>query len=238
MTNDSTAKRARDNNDGIQEDRRPAKRVAYVLTFLTAFTSAGAEANHGHSEIDDFDNLITVLVGSEEHRFMLHQDAICGKSKFFTAACSKKWREGQERLVRLPEIRPSTFKIYCGWVYTGQIADIAHTRESDKDDRVAEKSQLVDLYLVADALDDIKLRNLAVSTLFKSMQVHGTILSAVAIQWIWRATPSGSNIRKMLVDVTVSRMKDTSFEGYLLQYPPEFVQDVAVAAMKIRPMLS
>lgn len=166
---------------------------------------------------------------------MLHQDAICGKSKFFRAACSKKWREGQEKLVRLPELHLPTFKIYCSWVYTGKIADISYTKESDEDDKVAEKAQLVDLYLVADTLDDVKLRNLAVSTLLKSMEAHQTILSSVSIQRIWQSTLSGSKIRKMVVDVTVSRMADTSFAENLSQYPPEFVQDVAVAAMKIRP---
>lgn len=196
------------------------------------------DADSSYSDINDFDNTITVLVGSEEKRFILHQDVVCAKSKFFTAACSRKWREGQEKLVRLPEIHIPTFKVYCSWVYTGKIADISYTKESDEDDKIAEKAQLVELYLVADTLDDVKLRNLAVSTLLKSMEAHRTILNFVSIQRIWQSSLSSSNIRKMVVDVTVSRMADTAYAENLSQYPPEFVQDVAVAALKIRPTVS
>jgi hypothetical protein len=57
--------------------------------------------------------MVTVLVGKEEKRFTLHQDAVCANSKFFKAACSKRWREGQERTVRLPEAQPDIFKLYC-----------------------------------------------------------------------------------------------------------------------------
>jgi hypothetical protein len=39
---------------------------------------------------DNQSEVITILVGAEEHRFTAHKDVICDKSKFFRAACSDR----------------------------------------------------------------------------------------------------------------------------------------------------
>jgi hypothetical protein len=57
-----------------------------------------------------FDNTIAVHVSPTEYRFVVHQNKICEKSKFFRAACSKRWIEGQEKLVRLPEVDIEVFQ--------------------------------------------------------------------------------------------------------------------------------
>ena len=93
-----------------------------------------------------------MLVGPKEERFILHHDAVCARSKFFKAACSKQWREGQERLVRLPEVDPVVFKTYCGWVYSGDLAKPFCTSESEVKDRIAEQKHFIDLYLLGDSL--------------------------------------------------------------------------------------
>jgi hypothetical protein len=67
-------------------------------------------------DIQDFENIVTVLVSPEEKRFIIHQEAICDKSKFSKAAYSKSWIEGQERLVRLSEVRAEVFQCYSNWI--------------------------------------------------------------------------------------------------------------------------
>jgi hypothetical protein len=48
------------------------------------------------------DNMITLLVGSEEEKMVVQQD--CARdSAFFRAALKKEWREGQKCTDKLPE---------------------------------------------------------------------------------------------------------------------------------------
>jgi hypothetical protein len=151
--------------------------------------------NRTYSNIDEFDNIITVLVGKEEKRFILHQDAVCAKSKFFKAACSKQWREGQEQIVRLPEAGVAAFKAYSAWVYSGDVAEHTCTPESEEEDMDVAQTSLIDLYLLGDTLDDIQLRNKAMSMLFACIR-HCVIPSIDNVRHIWESTPSGSFLRK------------------------------------------
>jgi len=89
-----------------------------------------SEADVPARDIQDFDKIIVVLVDSEEKHFSVHQDAICDKSKFSKAACSKHWIEGQEKLIRLPEVKPEVFQRYSNWIYSGTILASRLTPES------------------------------------------------------------------------------------------------------------
>lgn len=97
---------------------------------------------------------------------MVHQSKICEKSKFFSAACSRRWKEGQEKLVRLPEVKIEVFQEYWEWVYSAERC----TEESELDAKNAEYLLLIDLYLLADLLDDTRLRNFSTEEISKSLE--------------------------------------------------------------------
>ena len=191
--------------------------------------------DHDRSNIEEFDNIVTVLVGKEEKRFILHQDAVCAKSKFFKAACSKQWREGQERIVRLPEAGVATFKAYSAWIYSGDVAENTCTSTSSDGEKRTTLASLVDLYLLGDTLDDVKLRNKVVMMLFTSIRSMNMLPCISGVQQIWKSTPSGSLLRKMLVDAFVSRLERNGFASCAPSYPADFVREVAVAAMEALP---
>ena len=127
--------------------------------------------DQSRSSIDQFDNIVTVLVGEERKRFIPHHDAVCARSKFLKAACSKQWRESRERVVRLPEVGALTFKAYSSWVYSGELPKTTCTDSSSHSDQLAEKVRLVELHLLGDSLDDIELRNETVAMLFNAMRI-------------------------------------------------------------------
>lgn len=190
------------------------------------------------STIDEYDNMITVLAGKEEKRFILHQTAVCAKSKFFKAACSKKWREGQERIVRLPEAGVATFKTYCDWVYSGDVAKDTCTSKSAKSDQCAAQASSVGLYLLGDILDDVQLRNKVVPMLFSSMRCLNMLPCTSGVRHIWNSTPSGSLLRKVVVDVFVLRLDRSTLSDRVSDYPVDFVREVAVVSMKAAPSIS
>lgn len=191
-------------------------------------------ANKRRSDINEFGNIVTVLVGTEEERFVLHQDAVCAKSKFFKAACSKQWLEGQERIVRLPEAGAAIFQAYCSWIYSGELQELTCTAASDVADGIAECKSLIKLYLLGDSLDDIALRNQMNVVLFKAMENQKKLVENGLIRLVWESTVPKSSMRGMIVDVFVSRHSCAQFAERVSDFPTKFVQEVAVAAMEAR----
>jgi hypothetical protein len=191
--------------------------------------------NSDCSNIGEFHNIVTVLVGEEEQRFILHQDVVCAKSKFFKAACSKRWREGQEQVVRLPEVKTAVFQAYSTWIYSGEIADGTCTLTNTLTEKGAEHEHLIDLYLLGDRLDDIQLRNEANKKLFASMRKVDAVPGHGITMRVWESTMPGSLLRKMLVDMVILRFSRTLFAESVSLYHPEFLQEVAVAAVNAAP---
>lgn len=226
-------KRARDGNDDALDSQRPKKRIVYDESAL--FYVWMCQTDLLCNSIADFENTITVLVGSEEKRFMLHQDAVCAQSKFFQAACSNKWREGQEKVVRLPEVEPVHFKVYCDWIYSDEVSEVTATQEEESEEKAAEDKRLMEIYVLGDTLDDVALRNRVVLMFWKRMRSYKFLPSAEVWQWVWGSLPQGSLMRRMVVDVLVSRLCRKDFALKVSQYPPELVQEIAVATMEATP---
>ena len=199
---------------------------------------SGSSTNQQRSSIHDFDNMVTVLVGKEEKRFTLQQDAVCAKSKFFRAACSKEWLEGHERVVRLPETGNTTFHDYCTWIYSGEIADGTSTPASAYVKKCSEFWRLIKLHILGDKIDDIQLRNKANIELFKSMKRVESVPNAQCLKLVWESTMPGSILRTLLVDAIVNKRNRDSFAAVVARYPPECVQEIAVAALRAASVLT
>lgn len=76
-----------------------------------------------------FDGIIKVLVGPQGSTTAstLHTAFATKSSDFFVAALKKEWKEGQGRVVRLPEANKKAFSLYTQWLYTDSVrfADLA-----------------------------------------------------------------------------------------------------------------
>ncbi|KAK6515861.1 hypothetical protein TWF281_004452 [Arthrobotrys megalospora] len=63
---------------------------------------------------------VTVLVGKTEKEYKLHRNIISHGSDFFKVCCREgKFMEGNQRLIRLPEIDTGAFDIVIRWIYNG-----------------------------------------------------------------------------------------------------------------------
>ena len=63
-------------------------------------------------------DLVTLLVGPNEQRFVVHGSHLKSSSAFFTAALKKERLEGQERSIKLPEEDPRIFVRYIDFIYS------------------------------------------------------------------------------------------------------------------------
>lgn len=159
-------------------------------------------------------------MGAEEQLFVIHKDIVCASSNFFKAACSDSWIEGKERRVRMPEVEPELFQTYITWLYSGNAQ--AHVSKDDPDGAI-------ELYLLADVLDDVHLRNKMTEVLSYS----DCIASPTALCKLWDRTPLNSLIKKMYVEQFLMRTDRDEFAKFVTEYPAGLVQEVAAASLRL-----
>jgi hypothetical protein len=165
-----------------------------------------------------------------EEAFLVHQQIISLKSKFFTAACRKVWTEGAEKLVRLPEVEPRLFRSYLNWVYTGDLAVDVSVADAEETASELKYRGFVKLYVLGDTLDDLALRNSAMKII-----VNGDHqLGPKSITWAFENTPPTSLMRKQLVRVAATRWNRETYIKQEELYPTEFVRALALQLMQLK----
>jgi hypothetical protein len=132
------------------------------------------------------------------------------------------WKEGQERIVRLPTVKPCVFERYMDWIYFSEIAsNVAGSLTTG----------LTELYLLGDMLDDINLRNETIAAFQAHHHKTGANPNTRQIRRIWENTTEGSTLRKWAIDVILLRSRKSFANGFA-EYPPEFVQQIALKLMQ------
>lgn len=166
----------------------PAKRKRYAL--LSEVRHSGLTCARL-----DFSEDIVALVGSNEERFTLHKGIITNHSKFFKAACSGNFSEAKDKIIRLPEIDVDNFVTYLQWVYTGTIIT-GDEENADKSD-YPKKSfySYIKLYVLADQLDDMRLRN-AIMDVLTALSKVPAVTDAFVLGY--NSTPESSILRKFI----------------------------------------
>jgi hypothetical protein len=176
----------------------------------------------------DYNNTILVLVGAEETPFTIHKDIISVKSKFFQAVCSERWKEGQEKTVRLPDVEPKIFGRYVDWAY----GDVFVAEEKGGRAIIA---TVIKLYLVGDVLEDVKLRNKAIRALTSYAVIENVSVNCSDINLIWDRTTPTSSLRRWVLENQVLRLNRLHFEQLLEKYPAEYLQQLALKLMQQTP---
>ncbi|KAH7084946.1 hypothetical protein BKA63DRAFT_6393 [Paraphoma chrysanthemicola] len=64
------------------------------------------------------EGIVIVAVGKEGTPYHVHKALLIHHSDYFRKALSGPWKEAREGLVTLEDVEPSTFTIFCHWLYT------------------------------------------------------------------------------------------------------------------------
>lgn len=173
---------------------------------------------------------------------MVHKQLLTSHSLFFRKALSGTWVEAKERKVKLPEDNQDTFSVYVNLLYTNQIT-VGPSSSKDsgvttKDAARDELEILVNLYVLAEKLRDVKTKNKAlVAILASSKEVrsdkHTYAPGQSIITKIYAGTGPGSALRRLVVDLWTA----DGVASYLqpgAAYPTEFLHEVIVSLMDRR----
>lgn len=207
----------------------------YSLNHLHRDSKKGFDVIRAHGSNKDysydFNDMITILVGEEEHPFTVHKDMLCAKSKFFKAACSRIWASGREKVVRPPEGTPQQFQMYVSWVYSSRL-------DVDAEDPDKQLADLIGMFILGDVLDDHQLRNATMQCLITTTLGSTHSFSVDQLDKVYAATPVGSPLRQFVVWWLLVNVKHDSLKDNVAQYPEELVQELALASLERTAVLN
>lgn len=113
---------------------KPIHQFAQHLPSISSFTfnspkpadmSSAKSSFESSNSVESFnfdgDDAVTLHVGSREHVLLAHASFITRDSEFFRAALKKEWKEGQTRVIKLPEDQPQVVSHYLNYTYTKKL---------------------------------------------------------------------------------------------------------------------
>ncbi|KAK5717818.1 hypothetical protein LTR15_008659 [Elasticomyces elasticus] len=181
--------------------------------------------------------IVEVVVGPEKRKFHLHDQILRSGSAFFEAALSKEWKEGQTRVVLLPDDAASLVDRYVQWLYTGKVGVTQDTGRTDY-------ATLAGLYCLGEKLMHGAFQDRIVDAFVSGTRepVKNAFYPATCshpmkdvVDDIYKGTPKGSPARRLMVDMHV--MQGTS-AWIDVEHPEsvnhEFAVDLAFAMMQQR----
>ena len=183
-------------------------------------------------------SMVILIVGDQQEQLLAHASYLTNRSDFFKAALSNNWKEGQSRVVKLPEDDPTTVAQYLDFVYKNMLP----TQQKWFPNQVKSMYlSLARLYVYGERVLDVVIRNVIVDHIiaFSSianheLATHPHYPGPAVIETVYEGTTAESPMRRLLVDMYVKHGERKWLEPEL---HPAFVQDVARKLMVGRIVL-
>jgi hypothetical protein len=184
---------------------------------------------------------------------MVHEARLCAKSKSLAAACSARWQEGQSKVTRLPEhlrctsigistgciMTPSTLNLNLstiwaiGYQHLKMLTTIRQKKRISRPKRCTPANRVS----TATALDSISWlttlatlpsKNQTIDRFHESIDVARWLPTPDMVHYIYSRTSPGIPPRAFLVDRFLPSITLDSFEGWIVNYPPAVLADMAI----------
>jgi hypothetical protein len=173
---------------------------------------------------------VILLVGKEQQEMLVHTNIISTHSAFFRTALKKEWKEGQTRVVKLPEDDPDIVTRYLDFVYHNRVVT-QYKSQADSN-----YIGLALLYVYGERVLDTFIQNTIVEHLLKPTDIvnrnepsHPIHPRPAAIEIIYEGTTAASHFRRLLVDMYARHGSEEWLAPEDLH--PSFCLDVARALM-------
>ncbi|KAI8939495.1 hypothetical protein NX059_003266 [Plenodomus lindquistii] len=170
----------------------------------------------------------------QEQVFAIHESLITSHSPYFKSALSSTH---QDRLVDLPYDDPTIFRYYVHLLYTNKV-EASLDCISPNTYGYNECCNIAKLYVLAEKLQDIASKNAAISAMLAAFEERNDakgIPGSSIIKIVWDGTPSGSKMRKLIVDMWADRATGSWIKKYKgKEWPADFLVDMTMALMEKR----
>lgn len=165
-----------------------------------------------------------VLVGPEETPFGIQKDFLCSKSSFYRKYFDENPKEDMvENLVKLPHTPVEVFAFTQNYLYTGQVFPAL--------DNLPSYEVLIGVWKLGHHLgiDGLCDATLEAMTEFRRLTAH--IPATPLLVQVWKDTPEGSSIRKLLLSWAAEYMMSSKLRAEFAKSLPQEVLSELVIAM-------
>ncbi|KAK5164051.1 uncharacterized protein LTR77_010142 [Saxophila tyrrhenica] len=182
------------------------------------------------------DKLQIILVGTEvQASFRVPLETFFTTSKYFTALCSDRWKRPADEVLRLPDIEPRIFNVYCGWQEHEHI-DLAYLNLGNTgfpDATEARCDVLIRAYALGDMVLDVNFRDTVVDRVASMVSGGGRISSAANVTTLYDLVPRRSKLALLfVVDWSHRRYGMRIYRDHLSDMPQDFVVEIAMYCIR------
>lgn len=152
--------------------------------------------------------MATLVIGPDKHELAAYGHLLAKDSEFFEAALKKEWKEGQTRIINLPEEDIETVTHYLDFVHGQGLPTAAIMVWDELATSPHGYPALFELYLLGERVLDKAARNAIVTEIMRLIWVRNDngdtwVPNHEAISFVYGATPESSPARRLLVDLHV-----------------------------------
>lgn len=167
---------------------------------------------------------VILLVGPEESPFGIQKNFLCSRSEFYDKHFSNANQDAKlEHIVKLPETTKEIFGLAQHYLYTDRVI-------SDESN-VPSYEALVGLWKLGDKLGIEGLCDKALNAMIDCRRITETIPATPLLIQVWKDTPEGSSIRKLLLSWTAEYMRASDSRAEFAKSLPQEVLSELVVAM-------
>ena len=132
---------------------------------------------------------VTLLVGPGKVKFIVHEDLIIEASDFFKAAFSSRFKEGEEKVMELPEDKEAVVDNFIVWLYKERFANGNSSSNLDDD---------LELFLFAEKCQVHRLKNVLVERFWDGFPNSFPIWTKDRVKRVYDQTGPSSGLRRLL----------------------------------------
>ena len=174
--------------------------------------------------------MITLEVGNEKAKFLVHKIALCAASDVFEAACKPEWLK-ESNIIELPVDDPDAIHALINWIYSDEIWFPEEPRGCTFEDPLNNALAspfgfFATLYILAEKYQIAQLRNDAVDAIIEYNKYTDLPISLVS--YVYANTTEDSTIRHLLLDLVRCEFDRDQFLKFAEVICSEFIIDLAV----------
>lgn len=165
---------------------------------------------------------VIVLVGRDEQPYGIQKDFLCHRSRYFRDYFSDSTQEKVEHIVKLPDVSTDVFGLAQNYLFTGNVGS------GGGGDGPSYES-LIGLWKLGHSLSIDGLCETTIDAMKECRRTTQRIPSTPLLMQVWKDTPEGSAIRKLLLSWAAEYMRSsTSRAEFAKSLPQEVLSELVV----------
>ncbi|KAI9681751.1 MAG: hypothetical protein M1829_000496 [Trizodia sp. TS-e1964] len=207
----------------MAQDTMSKKKLAMVSIYLENASATAPESKYA------FNETVTILVGPERCKFLVHKDVLVRKSPYFKAAFDGAFKEADSGTLSLPEDDVETFRRFISYIYSGLILSDNLYKYAYLHSTPNILLEFVRLYILADKFQMPRMKNEVIDAIREvhlesvNLEIH-----VEAFRLAYENTLRSSPLRKVLAFLfCLALQSHNDIEAYRDSWPLDFWVDTS-----------